>query len=290
MSSTNERNLSSPRIVRELLAKEGIRPLKRWGQNFLVDLNTLNRIIDAANLLPNDGVLEIGTGLGTLTQALATKAERVVTVEIDPLLKRILETTLSETMNVTIIEGDFLKLKLDELIAPLGQRPIRVVANVPYYITSPIIERLLEHKKDFTRIVLLVQKEYAARLSAEPDTPEYGALTLFAQYHSHVVTELMVSKNVFYPSPEVDSAVVSLTPIPPRLLPEVERVFFLCTRAAFRARRKTIINALTAGLSEEYSRQTISEALEHVGINPNRRGETMGLVEYLNLAEYLSGH
>lgn len=288
MSSSEIGNLCAPGVVRKLLATEGTRPRKRWGQNFLVDLNILQKIVRAANVDNGTGVLEIGAGVGALTLALAQNSKQVVAVEIDRALVRILSRTLAGVRNVRVVEGDFFDLPFADLLAPLEDLPIVVSANPPYYITSPIIERLLEHKSRFRRISLLVQREYASRLSAVAGTPEYGALTLFATYHSEVRTEFVVPRTAFYPMPEVASAVVTFVPLSPRLSERAEWLFFACTRSAFRERRKILVNALTSGMTGTAPRETIQQALQVCGIDAGRRGETLSLQEYLSLATRLA--
>lgn len=278
MSSNDERKLSSPRFVRELLATEGLHPKRRWGQNFLCDANVLRRIAAAANLQPTETVLEIGAGIGGLTVELAKQAHHVVAVEIDARLAAILREFAPA--NVSVIQADFLKLNLESMSAT------KVVANIPYNITSPIIERLLHNKPKFSEILLLVQKEFAERLTAQPATKAYGAFTLFAQYHAFVKLEFSVSRSCFYPAPDVDSAVVRLTPRLPPVEPKLETVFFRCTRAAFSRRRKTLANAL----GSSFDKHTVTDALASAGIDPTRRGETLSEQEFIAVATEISRH
>ncbi|HXG23966.1 MAG TPA: 16S rRNA (adenine(1518)-N(6)/adenine(1519)-N(6))-dimethyltransferase RsmA [Chthonomonadales bacterium] len=280
---------ASPSITAELLRAHGLRPRKRWGQNFLCDRNVRDRIVRAAALRPEECVLEIGAGLGALTVGLAQACAKVTAIELDRRLAPILEQTLAGCQNVRLIFGDFLRLDLAELweeaFTPTGGHPSRgvVVANIPYYISSPIVEALLAHKARLARIVLLVQQEFAARLLARPGTSDYGSLSVFVQYHAQVEDLGRVSPSVFLPRPEVSSAIVRLTPVLPGtvVVPE-EALFFRLVRTAFGQRRKTLLNTLSR--SRELGRAVAEEALARVGIDAGRRGETLSLEEFAQLA------
>jgi 16S rRNA (adenine1518-N6/adenine1519-N6)-dimethyltransferase len=280
-------NLASPADVSALLRRHGLRPKKRLGQNFLVDRNTLAKIAAAGDLGPEDRVLEIGPGLGALTCALAERAGRVAAVEIDADLLPILHETLDDRDNVAIVHADFLQLPLPAFLTQhLGDAGIKVVANIPYYITSPIVERLLAVAERLERVILLVQREVADRLTARPGTPEYGSFTLFVRYHADVEVLGRVSRHVFLPPPTVDSAIVRL-----RLLPEpAVRVarparLFDVIHAGFQQRRKTLLNALTGFADLHLTRQAAEQALAAAGINAQRRGETLSLEEFARLAD-----
>jgi len=275
---------ASPSNANELLRAQGLRPRKRWGQNFLCDRNVLDRIVRAAALTPDSSVLEIGAGLGALTRALAASASRVTSVEIDHLMEPILADTLAGYDNVRLVFEDFLKLDIEQLLDDaFGDKPGVVVANIPYYITTPILERLLMHKTRVSRIVLLVQVEFADRLAAKPGTKDYGSMTVFAQYHTHVEIEFKVSRHVFLPQPEVGSAVVSFEPISPgSVIVSDEDRFFRIVRVSFQERRKTIANALMRGL--DVNRATAEGMLAAAGIDAGRRGETLSLEEFAHLA------
>ncbi len=283
-------NLSSPAAVSALLARHGLRPRKRFGQNFLVDANTLAKIVSAGGVGDGGAVLEIGGGLGVLTAALAAAVGptgRVVTVEVDENLLPALAETVGETVQVRVVHADALALDwpafLDEHFP--AARP-SVIANIPYNITSPLLAAFLEQRGRFARIVLLVQKEVAARLGAKPGTPDYGALSVFAQFHARVETVGLVSRRVFFPPPDVDSAVVRLTPhaAPPVAVAD-EALFFAVVRAAFGQRRKALLNALSGDPTLGWTRERAASALEAAGIDPQRRGETLGLTEFARLAD-----
>lgn len=284
-------NLVSPSQVRSLLQRHGLRPLKRLGQNYLIDRNVLDKIVRLAEPAESRFVLEIGPGLGTVTQALAEQAEKVVAVEIDSRLLPVLEETLGGLSNVEVVNADFLRLDLDPFLNErFGSEKCAAVSNLPYYITSPIIVRLLENTERFSRIVLMVQREVAERLDAKPRTNAYGSLTVFVQFHCDVQIAAHVSKNVFFPAPEVDSALIVLDPLlEPSVKTVDEQLFFRIVRAAFGKRRKTLSNALVTAAGESWPKNAVQQALEKAGIDPPRRGETLSLEEFARLADELSG-
>lgn len=279
---------AKPAVAAELLRAHGLRPRKRWGQNFLVDGNVLRRIVEVAALSAEDHVLEIGPGLGALTRRLAEAAGAVTAVEIDPLLRPILGLTLEGLTNVEVLYEDFLAMDEQRLEDLLRRRDrAHVVANIPYYITSPILERLLRHKGSIERITLLVQREVAERLTALPATRDYGALSLFAQYHARVRGAARIPRNVFLPPPEVDSSLVVLEPLTPGTAAvSDDRRLFAVIRAAFAQRRKTLMNALTAA-DLGLDREAAAIALATAGIEGARRGETLSLAEFARLADAL---
>lgn len=276
---------SSPRIAAALLAAHGLRPRKRWGQSFLCDKNVLDRIVGAALLDPDDRVLEIGAGLGVLTRSLADHCFSVTAIELDRKLGPILAETLAGRGNVRLIFEDFLKLDLNSLLDQAFEaNPGVVVANIPYYITSPILERLLAIKRRFKRIVVLVQQEFAERLAAKPATKDYGSMSVFAQYHAQVEIVFRVPRTVFLPQPEVGSAVVRLTPILPGAVAVPDEAwFFRLVHAAFQQRRKTLANALAGG-GIGLDRASAIALCQTAGIDANRRGETLSLDEFARLA------
>jgi 16S rRNA (adenine1518-N6/adenine1519-N6)-dimethyltransferase len=288
---TRHSSLTSPAQVDALLRRHGLRPRKRWGQNFLIDRNTLRNVLRAAEVEPEDCILEIGPGLGTLTLELAQTARRVLAVEIDPLLVEILRAeTVTDMANVEVIHGDALEIDLSRLLdgaaAVAGRAPARwkAVANIPYYITTPLIERLLGVKERLERIVLMVQREVASRLTAAPGSEEYGSLSVFAQYHAVPEVTARVSRTAFLPPPAVDSAIVRLrVRQEPAAAVRDERLFFQVVRAAFEQRRKTLLNALTTvpGLA----REAAGAALAQAGIAPSRRGETLAVADFARLAD-----
>ena len=284
------RNLSSPAAVSALLKRYDLRPRKRFGQNFLVDGNTLAKIVAAGELTPDGAVVEIGAGLGVLTHALAEVVGpegRVVAVEVDAALLPALAETVGDLPQVTVVPGDALALDwpafLDTHFSP-EVRPA-VIANIPYNITTPLVTTFLEQRGRFSRIVLLVQKEVAARMAAKAGTDDYGSLSVFVQYHARVETIGIVSRRVFFPPPDVDSAVVRLTPhgAPPVSVPDEAR-FFAVVRAAFGQRRKALLNALSGDPALGWSREQAQAALDAAGIDGGRRGETLTLAEFARLA------
>ncbi|HEU4752273.1 MAG TPA: 16S rRNA (adenine(1518)-N(6)/adenine(1519)-N(6))-dimethyltransferase RsmA [Armatimonadota bacterium] len=277
-------NLSSPAAVSALLRRRGLRPTRRWGQNFLIDANLLAKVADAGDLGPEDGVLEIGPGLGALTRALADRARRVLAVEIDPgLYAALTEETAADLPNVRVLHADFLAVDLERVVPEeLGPGRHPVVANIPYSITSPVVVRLLEHRHLFDRIVLMVQKEVADRLTAAPDTSDYGSLTLFVHLYADARRVAPVSRRAFLPAPDVDSAIVRLDVRETPRYPEPER-YLDVVHAAFRQRRKNLANALT-GTPLNWPRERARAALEAAGIDPTRRGETLSPDEFAALA------
>jgi 16S rRNA (adenine1518-N6/adenine1519-N6)-dimethyltransferase len=278
-------DLTSPSQLLAVLAEHGFRLRHHLGQNFLVDRNVLNKVVAAAELELEDRVLEIGAGAGTLTRELAGAAGRTVAIEIDPDLRVILEEAVIGEP-VEVIEGDVLKLDLGRILAADG-RPWKVVANLPYYITTPVIERLLEVRERISRIVLMVQKEVAARLTAGPGTKDYGALTVFVQSYAAVRLAAAVSRHCFFPKPEVDSSLVVLEPrAQPVVPPELEEVFSMVVRAAFGQRRKQIANALSSLLGDD--KPAALEGLRAAGVEAKRRGETLLPEEFVRLAAALA--
>jgi 16S rRNA (adenine1518-N6/adenine1519-N6)-dimethyltransferase len=283
----------SPKQASDLLRAHGLRAQKRLGQNFLIDRNTLDRIVRATDLQPDDPTVEIGPGLGALTLALADRSSSVTAVEIDRHLEPILTEVTSGHPNIHLIFADFLRLDLDTLFdAAFGDRPGVLVANIPYYITTPILDLLLTHKSRLRRIVLLVQLEFAQRMVAAPATEDYGAMSVYVQYHAQVEMVGAVPRTVFLPAPEVSSAIVALTPLIPGAVPvRSEERFSHIVRAAFGQRRKTLLNALLRapasfglGLTLD-DREKAEAVLALAGIDGNRRGETLSLSEFARLAD-----
>lgn len=283
-------NLSSPAAVSALLKRYDLHPRRRFGQNFLVDGNTLAKIVTAGALAPGDAVLEIGAGLGVLTNALAeavTETGRVVSLEIDSDLLPALAETVGDLTQVQVVPGDVMALDWPAFLDTHfpAARQVSVIANIPYNITSPLLTTLLDQRGRFTRIVLLVQKEVAARLGGKPSTPDYSALSVFTQYHAQVETVGIVSRRVFFPPPDVDSAIVRLTPhAAPLVSVPDETLFFAVVRAAFGQRRKALLNALSGDPALGWSREQAAAALTAADIDPNRRGETLTLAEFAQLA------
>lgn len=276
--------------VRSLLAERELRPHKGLGQNFLVDKNILQKITAAGQITGNDVVLEIGTGLGALTLFLADVAGKVVTVEIDKKLIPILQTVFDSRLNVSLIAGDILKIDWEQEVFGFLKSPLDkliICANLPYYITSPIIFKILEHKDRIKKVVLMVQREVANRMLAIPGTKDYGLLTINVNRMAEVELITRVSRNCFYPSPDVDSAVIRLSPrSQPVVAVEKEKVFVELTRAAFQARRKTMLNVLVSRNLAD--RDKALEVLMSLGVDPKRRGETLSIDEFARIADRLS--
>lgn len=280
-------NLTAPAEVDALLKRHGFQTRRAFGQHLLIDRNVLTRIVGAASLGSEDRVLEIGPGIGTLTRELAAAAGRVTAIELDARLLPILGEVLADRPNAEVVHADFLRLDLtDFLAARCGERRCKVVANVPYYITSPIIAALLEQKRHLERIVLMVQREVAERLAGAPGTEDYGALAVFVQWHATIETVARVSRRCFLPPPRVDSAVVRLTPrpAPPAPVADEARLFDV-VHAAFQKRRKTLLNALSTFPALNLSREAAAGALARAGIDPTRRGETLSLAEFARLSD-----
>lgn len=286
--------LYSPSTVRYIIDKYKFHFQKSLGQNFLIDGNIINKITDGAGVTKEDTVLEIGAGIGTLTRALAEKAGKVIVIEIDKKLEPILNETLSGLDNVEIHWDNALKVNWDELIGEKtggkfgkGGKPYKIIANLPYYITTPLVMFALENHFNISQIVVMIQKEVAERLTASPGSKDYGALTLAVKYYSRPSLVTTVPKTVFIPQPEVESAVVRLdvTAGPPVDVRD-EKMFFDVVKAAFGQRRKTLANNLgriTGGLSKT----EINTLLSEMGIDPGRRGETLTIGEFAKIANFL---
>lgn len=278
-------DLTSPRTIRNIQDKFGFTFKKGLGQNFLTSQEVLCDIVDAAEI--DGGVMEIGPGFGVLTSALAQSCGKVVAVEIDERLIEVLEYTLAEFDNVKIISGDILKLDVEKIIhEEFRDKKISIAANLPYYITTPIIAKLLEEKLPIKNIVVMVQKEVAQRMAAKPSSKDYGAITVLCQYFAvpSIVTEVPAS--MFVPPPKVDSAVLKLKMLDePSVKVKDEKLFFRVVKAAFAQRRKTLLNCLCAAFS--LPKAEMSDLLERVNINPSRRGETLSLEEFAEIADAL---
>ncbi len=281
--------LGNPKNTIEVLNKYKFVFQKKFGQNFLIDTHVLDKIIRAADITKDDFVLEIGPGIGTLTQYLCENAREVVAVEIDRMLIPILEDTLSEYDNVTVINNDILKLDLNTLVKERNDgKPIKVVANLPYYITTPIVMDLLERHLPLKNVTVMVQKEVADRMQATPGGKEYGALSLAVQYYAKPYIAANVPPNCFMPRPSVGSAVINLT-LYEKAPIEVanEKLLFKMIRASFNQRRKTLVNGLNNSPELSFSKEEIQKALESLGISENIRGEALSLEQFAALANAL---
>ena len=282
-------NLGNPQNTIELIKKYDFRFQKKYGQNFLIDTHVLDKIISAAGATKEDMVLEIGPGIGTMTQYLAEAAREVVAVEIDDKLIPILEETLSEYDNVTIINEDILKLDIAKLADEKnGGKPIKVVANLPYYITTPIIMGLFESKVPLDNITIMVQKEVADRMQVGPGTKDYGALSLAVQYYAKPEIVANVPPNCFIPRPTVGSAVIRLKRYaePPVTVADEKKMFSLI-RASFNQRRKTLVNGLSNAPGIGLNKEKVAEALEKMGLSPTIRGEALTLSQFAELSDLL---
>ncbi len=282
--------LGDPKYTIEVLQKYNFAFQKRFGQNFLIDTHVLDKIIDSAQITKDDFVLEIGPGIGTMTQYLAEAAREVAAVEIDTMLIPILKDTLKEWNNVTVINNDILKVDIRQLAAEKNQgHPIKVVANLPYYITTPIIMGLFENQVPVDSITIMVQKEVADRMQVGPGTKEYGALSLAVQYYAKPQIVANVPPNCFMPRPKVGSAVIRLERYSrPPVEVKDEKLMFSIIRASFNQRRKTLVNGLKNSPEIPFEKEQIEEALKMCGLSLNIRGEALTLEKFAQLANAFS--
>ena len=281
--------LGIPQNTIAVLQKYNFNFQKKFGQNFLIDTNVLDKIIRSAEITKDDCVLEIGPGIGTMTQYLAENAREVIAVEIDKALIPILEDTLSEYDNVTVINDDILKVDINKIAQERnGGKPIKVVANLPYYITTPIIMGLFESHVPLKSITIMVQKEVADRMQEGPGSKEYGALSLAVQYYAKPEIVANVPPNCFIPRPNVGSAVIRLTRYeePPVKVQDEAKMFALI-RASFNQRRKTLVNGLGNAAGLNVSKEQVQNALEIMGLSPTVRGETFSLEQFAQLSDLL---
>lgn len=280
--------LSNPQVTIETIKKYDFAFQKKFGQNFLIDSHVLDKIIAAAKVTAEDVVLEIGPGIGTMTQYLAEAAKEVIAVEIDKALIPILQDTLKDYDNITILNEDILKVDIGALVEEKnGGRPIKVVANLPYYITTPIIMSLFESHVPLQNITVMVQKEVASRMQAAPGTKDYGALSLAVQFYAEPYIAANVPPNCFIPRPNVGSAVIRLTrweELPVQV--KDEKFMFALIRASFNQRRKTLQNSLQNGGTGVTKEQT-ARALEQMGLPPSVRGEALTLEQFARLSDLL---
>ena len=282
-------NLGIPQNTIEILQKYHFNFQKKFGQNFLIDTSVLDRIVAAAEITKEDCVLEIGPGIGTMTQYLAESAGEVVAVEIDKNLIPILEETLCAYDNVTVINDDILKVDVNKIVQEKnGGRPVKVVANLPYYITTPIIMGLFENHVPLKSITIMVQKEVADRMQVGPGTKDYGALSLAVQYYAKPEIVANVPPNCFIPRPNVGSAVIRLTryEVPPVQVRDEKRMFALI-RASFNQRRKTLVNGLSNAAGLNVTKEQVAQALEKMELSPTIRGEALTLEQFARLADLL---
>ncbi len=281
--SMNKR-LSSHSATMDLVKKHGFKFTKSLGQNFLIDDNIIDKIVDGAGAGPGDKIIEVGPGIGTLTRELASRADKLMAVEIDRNLIPILADTLGDYKNVKIVNEDIIKADIRGLIDEnLDGGPVKLVANLPYYITTPIIMRFLEEDINVTDIVVMVQKEVAERMNAQPGGKDFGALSVAVQYYCDTEIVAKVPRHLFVPQPNVDSIVIALRVRPERKYKvDDEALFFRVVKAAFGQRRKTLLNSISS--MGTLSKDGVKEALLEAGIDEKRRGETLSLDEFALLS------
>lgn len=282
--------LGNPKNTIEIIQKYQFAFQKKFGQNFLIDTHVLDKIISAAGITGDDCVLEIGPGIGTMTQYLAEHAGKVVAVEIDTNLLPILDETLKGYSNVTVINSDILKLDMNKLVDEYNDgRPVKVAANLPYYITTPIIMGLFESNVPIDNITVMVQKEVADRMQVGPGSKDYGALSLAVQYYAKPYIVANVPPNCFIPRPNVGSAVIRLTTYqePPVQVDE-PGIMFRLIRASFNQRRKTLQNGLNNSPEVPYTKEQIAAAIESLGVPASVRGEALTLEQFASLANYFT--
>jgi len=275
--------------INEVLNKHGLRPEKRFGQNFLIDTNILNKMVDSAEIGEDDLIIEVGPGLGVLTKQLAARAKRVISIEIDKKLASVLKQELSGFSNISLIQADAMKTDLRQIIevarAAEAINGVKIVANLPYNITTPFICSCLEQELDVERIVVMIQKEAAERFLAKPSTKAYGVATLTTECFASAQLVATVPPSCFYPAPDVTSAITLFDVLPKPRIPAANRAFvFELIRAAFSTRRKTLVNCL---LRSQFTKQQIIAALESVGLDANVRGETLSLKQFVHLTNEL---
>ncbi|HJC51708.1 MAG TPA: 16S rRNA (adenine(1518)-N(6)/adenine(1519)-N(6))-dimethyltransferase RsmA [Candidatus Anaerostipes avistercoris] len=282
--------LSNPQKTIEIIQKYEFDFQKKFGQNFLIDGRVLEKIMDAADISGDDFVLEIGPGIGTMTQYLAERARAVMAVEIDRNLIPILSETLKEYDNVSVLNADILKVDLTKVAEEKNEgRPIKVVANLPYYITTPIIMGLFESHVPVENITVMVQKEVADRMQAGPGTKDYGALSLAVQYYAEPYIAANVPPNCFMPRPKVGSAVIRLTRHKnPPVQADNEKLLFQLIRASFNQRRKTLQNGIKNYSGLNFSKEEVAQALEQMGVSPTIRGEALTLEQFAQLSNLLN--
>lgn len=280
--------LSSHKATKDIVQKHGFRFSKSLGQNFLIDDNVIDRILEGARVSEGDKIIEVGPGIGTLTREMAKKAEKVTAIEIDKNLIPILEETLSEFDNVEVINEDILKVDVEKLVdEKLSGGPVKLIANLPYYITTPIVMKFLEEDIPVTDIVVMVQKEVADRMNAVPSTKDYGALSVAVQYYCDTEIVAKAPRHMFIPQPNVDSTVIGLhIREEKKYNAENEDIFFKTVKAAFGQRRKTLLNSLSSmGMLDKAS---VKEVLSDAGIDEKRRGETLSIEEFAHLSNIIN--
>ncbi|HIX02293.1 MAG TPA: 16S rRNA (adenine(1518)-N(6)/adenine(1519)-N(6))-dimethyltransferase RsmA [Candidatus Ligilactobacillus excrementigallinarum] len=286
----NEIEIANPTRTRAIMETYGLNFKKSLGQNFLTDINVLHKIVDAAEITLEDDVIEVGPGIGALTEQLAKRAHQVMALEIDERLIPVLDETLAPYSNVTVLQQDVLKADLQKLIAENfdGQHHLKLVANLPYYITTPIIMHLLESPVQLDAIVVMMQKEVAQRLTAQPKTKDYGSLSIAVQYYTDAEIAFIVPKTVFVPQPKIDSAVVKLTSKKPIKQPQDEQQFMRLVKGSFAHRRKTLWNNLQGIYGKDAeTKAKLEKGLAEVGIAKTIRPEALTISDFIDLANAL---
>ena len=280
--------LSSHRATKEVVQKHNFKFSKSLGQNFLIDDNVIDRILAGARLSEGDKIIEVGPGIGTLTREMCKVADKVVAIEIDKTLIPILEETLADLDNVEVVNQDILKVNVEELVKEkLSGGPVKLVANLPYYITTPIVMKFLEENIPVTDIVVMVQKEVADRMNAGPGTKDYGALSVAVQYYCDTEIVAKAPRHMFVPQPNVDSTVIGLHVREERKYPvDNEEIFFKTVKASFGQRRKTLLNSL--GTLGFLTKDQVKEALSNANIDEKRRGETLTIEEFATLSNVIN--
>lgn len=290
----DDQHIATPARTKEILQRHGFRFKKRLGQNFLTNPHVLERIVQAGAVSADDDVLEIGPGIGALTEFLAEQAHQVLALEIDPRLLPVLAETMAPYPNVTVVEGDVLKVDLAKVLADHfdGQHQLKVVANLPYYITTPILLHLIAAPVTFAEITVMMQKEVADRLAAAPHSKDYGSLSIAVQQRMTVTTAFTVSRTAFVPAPNVDSAIVNLQPRQAPLVAVSDQAAFdRLVRGSFAARRKTLWNNLTNLFGkDEATKAKLTAALAAAAVAPSARAETLSIPQFAALAEALTAN
>ncbi|MDT2810126.1 16S rRNA (adenine(1518)-N(6)/adenine(1519)-N(6))-dimethyltransferase RsmA [Enterococcus asini] len=288
------RDIATPSRTKEILKKHGFTFKKSLGQNFLTEPNILRKIVETAGIDGNTNVIEVGPGIGALTEQLARNAAQVLAFEIDDRLLPVLQDTLAPYPNVTVVHQDVLEADLVKTTGEVFTKdlPIKVVANLPYYITTPIMMHFLESDLPVAEMVVMMQREVADRISAAPGTKAYGSLTIAVQYYMEAKLAFIVPKTVFVPQPNVDSAILKLTRRPtPAVAVTDEQAFFRLTKAAFQLRRKTLWNNLLHAYGkDDATKAWLTKSLEEADIDPKRRGETLSLAEFAALSNALEAN
>ncbi|MPW25364.1 16S rRNA (adenine(1518)-N(6)/adenine(1519)-N(6))-dimethyltransferase RsmA [Alkalibaculum sp. M08DMB] len=279
--------LTSPSTINAIKKRYNFYFNKRYGQNFLTDVNIIEKILEGSNITKEDYILEIGPGIGTLTQFLCERSAHVLAIEIDKNLMPILGETLADFSNKTIINADVLRIDISEELSKISGKQFKVIANLPYYITSEIVMTLLENKLPIESITVMVQKEVAHRMVATPGTKDYGSLSVAVQYYSRPEIITIVPKTVFIPQPKVESCVIKLNVLDNPPVKSDKDEFFKVVKASFSMRRKTLLNCLSSGL--ELDKEQVTEILQKSHVDPVRRGETLSLEEFATVANnYIS--